>query len=151
MSREINTEATLQNLSTPAPDPVGVAEIELAITNYGTMKHNAAMTGHKLYTEHADAYFRDAIDLIERLAQGGQSWQPISTAPFTLDEGAGNQWLNECLLLLTNGVAIQGMCSGGMWLRRDEESPDAWCDLLRTPTHWQPLPTPPTTTERAGT
>lgn len=58
-------------------------------------------------------------------------WQPIETAP-----------KNGTPLLLANGVAI----TTGQWSPLSERWCDIWFMQNLKPTHWMPLPPPPTTT-----
>lgn len=75
---------------------------------------------------------------VARRVADAMGWRPINEAPFQIDETSRAQWLPECLLLV-NGVAVQGMCSGGQWLTRSLQAPDSWEDLPVRPTFWQPL------------
>lgn len=76
-------------------------------------------------------------------------WRKIASAPFTTDPATGCKWLRECLLLVpVDAVAIQtmvvqGVLSAGVWLARCVNDPNSWEAIVPEPTHWQPLPTPP--------
>lgn len=71
-------------------------------------------------------------------------WQPIKTAPFTMDNSTGLRWLKWCLLFVPDeygGYEIIGDMEGGEWLWRDDER--CCAPLLTPPTHWMPLPEAP--------
>ena len=90
MPLALETKAMLiearEALSTPAPDPVGMAEIERIITELRNAELNAGINNGEpqmknYYEQCAQVHWEALISAISRLAQGGQSWQPISTAP----------------------------------------------------------------------
>lgn len=67
-------------------------------------------------------------------------WLPIETAP---NDG-------ETVLTIHKDdlFPVTAFCIGGEWLRtfegpEDVWSPGKWEPLFRPPTHWMPLPTPP--------
>ena len=68
-------------------------------------------------------------------------WESIETAP------------TDAVTVLTQHVddlfPVSAFCIEGEWLRQTEgpediEGEGKWLPLYRTPTHWMPLPPPPT-------
>ena len=76
-------------------------------------------------------------------------WQPIETAP--RDETdilvAGGTHGNECVSCEFHGAKFTGVAIA-YWDKREKWFSGGECDYYH-PTHWMPLPTPPTTGEKS--
>ena len=164
----------------PAPDPVGMDEIEEAITTY-VRCHDDFHVKCSAANEHArDTAYNALLSAISLLAQGGQSWQPIETAKDGNGEAKSlpERLLHEATLtysyrtaLLLREAAEQVGCYE--WVPVKDRLPERHYSAqvlamhlsgavtvepishvrLQGTTkfsHWQPLPTPPTNPERAG-
>lgn len=77
------------------------------------------------------------VTIRDALEHPKTQWQPIETAPEGRDVLVFSEETGECF------VAFWGTCKGGYdyeWLFA--RSKDA-CFVVKTPTHWMPLPEPP--------
>ena len=78
--------------------------------------------------------------------KGRMTWQPISTAPKSPD------FVNEIRILLWGPKFEKDIVigcwrptsadDGGFWFNSEDEGPLSWGEC--EPTHWMPLPEPPT-------
>ena len=75
-------------------------------------------------------------------------WRPIETLPHDgteEDRALSGHWHGPVLVFIPDrfgGIQIVAQLDSGMWLVGDEER--SFADLTIMPTHWRPLPDPPT-------
>jgi hypothetical protein len=126
-----------------------LAKVAQAILNeYLTSEAQDDLSLNDLHWSDKDLYMAQAKAAITAYLKETQGWRPISEAP----KDASNILIVDINAdYPTIGIAFwQNEWRAGTlidWTESSDEDCRRVLGILRTPTHWQPLPTPPTTGE----